>query len=95
MAPASSPETEARAAAVFALLPFAALTFVVTVYSDLPQEATKAAVAAAEHESFEFCYCEKCNGNKSPYQVIIEKMECIEAVMDERLAFLDGLLAGA
>ena len=31
MAPASSPETEARAAAVFALLPFAALTFVVTV----------------------------------------------------------------
>ena len=71
------------------------LTFVVTVYSDLPQEATKAAVAAAEHESFEFCYCEKCNGNKSPYQVIIEKMECIEAVMDERLAFLDGLLAGA
>jgi len=31
MALASSPETEARAAAVFALLPFAALTFVVTV----------------------------------------------------------------
>ena len=31
MAPASSPETEARAAAVFALLPFAALTFVLTV----------------------------------------------------------------
>ena len=31
MAPASSPDTEARAAAVFALLPFAALTFVLTV----------------------------------------------------------------
>ena len=31
MAPASSPETEARAAAVLALLPFAVLTFVVTV----------------------------------------------------------------
>ena len=76
----------------------AGLTFVVTVYSDLPQEATKAAVAAAEQAeqaSFEFCYCEKCNGKKSPYQVAIEKMDRIEKIMDERLAFLDGLLAGA
>ena len=72
----------------------AGLQLAVTVYSDVPLAAAGASGCVMQEEvDVARCWCDKCGGKKSPFQTVVEKLECLEVVMDQRLAFLDGLLA--
>jgi len=70
------------------------LQLVVTVYSDVPMGRPGTA-GGRGGEDWEKCWCEKCNGKKSPFQHVIEKMEKLEMIMDQRITFLDGLISAA
>lgn len=74
----------------------AGLQFRMTVYSDLPQEeeVLPPSIETPQEES-ELCFCAKCRGRKSPFQLLIEKMTSVEIVMDERIKFLESLVHGA
>jgi len=68
-----------------------------TIYSDVPLHPTEATAAAAVAEPTELdvCLCPKCNGKKSPFQLIYEQMARLEATVDERIEFLDRIIATA
>lgn len=72
------------------------LEFCLTLYSDMPPltDRRSTAPAAKPQSQGELCFCDKCNGRKSPFQLVIEKMEQVEQIMDERIGFLDRLIAG-
>ena len=78
--------------------PPAHLQYTVTVYSELPLAAAAAASDDAAPQSASEWECETCepgHGFPCPYRAICEKMEKMEALMDERIAFLQALETGA
>lgn len=73
----------------------ASLQYTVTVYSELPlEDAQPVAVATAGGDAgapFECELCEGGHGSPCPFREIVEKMDKMEALMDERLRFLNTL----
>ena len=69
------------------------LQYALTIYSELPLEGAQVASVAAANTCGEWD-CETCEGGHGypcPFRCIIEKMDKMEALMDERLQFLETL----
>ena len=64
------------------------LRYAVTLFSDAPMGEVVAAAAGAAGEFVCELYGDKC-----PFKGVVERIEGMERVMDERLAFLDAVLA--
>jgi len=72
----------------------AGLQYTITVYSELPLADAEVPTAADSGGAWECELCEGGHGAPCPFRAIVEKMDKMEALMDERMRFLDQLECG-